>query len=281
MRRWSRRPGAGARAGSRLSIWQPVHLGTDESGRAVCVDLAERMMLLAGEPGGGKSGALNLIVGHAALSTDCRLVLVDGKQVELGAWRDCADTFVGPDIDQANKVLGELRAEMDDRYDELLAAGRRKVTRESGALPILVVFDELAYFSATVGDRKQQNEFTTSVRDLVARGRAAGMIVIAATQRPSADIIPTSLRDLFGYRWAFRCTTPASSDVILGHGWAGQGYSATDIDPTARGVSWLLAEGGIPRRMRAAYLDDEQVRELAARAARLRAEHRAAGGEPA
>lgn len=270
----------GRRAGGQgggLSIWQPVHLGTDEAGRPVRVDLAERMVLIAGEPGGGKSGALNLIVGHAALSTDCRLVLVDGKQVELGAWRDCADTFVGPDIDQANKVLGELRTEMDKRYDALLAAGRRKITRGSGVPPILVVFDELAYFSATVGDRKQQNEFTTSVRDLVARGRAAGVVVIAATQRPSADIIPTSLRDLFGYRWAFRCTTPASSDVILGHGWAGQGYTATDIDPTTRGASWLLAEGGIPRRMRAAYLDDDQVRALAERSARLRAEH--AGGE--
>ena len=256
---------------SGLSVWQPVHLGTDEAGRPVRVELAERMMLLAGEPGGGKSGALNLIVGHAALATDCRLVLIDGKQVELGAWRECADTFVGADIDQANKVLGELRAEMDERYDALLAAGRRKIGPESGMPPVLVVFDELAYFSATVGDRKQQNEFTTSVRDLVARGRAAGVIVIAATQRPSADIIPTSLRDLFGYRWAFRCTTPASSDVILGHGWAGQGYSATDIDPTARGVGWLLAEGGIPRRMRAAYLNDDQVRELATLAARRRA----------
>jgi DNA segregation ATPase FtsK/SpoIIIE, S-DNA-T family len=65
-----------------------------------------------------------------------------------------------------------------------------------------------------------------------------------------------------------------------GHGWAGQGYSATDIDPGTRGVGWLLAEGGIPRRMRAAYLDDDQVRELAARAAGLRAE-RPGGGETA
>lgn len=256
---------------SGLSIWRPVHLGTDESGQPVRVGLGERMTLIAGEPGGGKSGALNLIVGHAALSTDCRLILIDGKQVELGAWRESADTFVGPDIDHANKVLGELRAEMDRRYDALLAAGRRKISPESAVPPIVVVFDELAYFSATVGDRKQQNEFTTAVRDLVARGRAAGVIVVAATQRPSADIIPTSLRDLFGYRWAFRCTTPASSDVILGHGWAGQGYSATDIDPTTRGMGWLLAEGGIPRRMRAAYLDDDQVRELAVTAARRRA----------
>jgi DNA segregation ATPase FtsK/SpoIIIE, S-DNA-T family len=210
------------------------------------------------------------IVGHAALSTDCRLVLVDGKQVELAAWRDCADEFVGPDIDHANKVLAGLRQEMDERYDALLDAGRRKVTPDWGVPPIVLVFDELAYFSATVGDRKQQNEFTTAVRDLVARGRAAGVIVVAATQRPSADIIPTSMRDLFGYRWAFRCTTPASSDVILGHGWASRGYSATDIDPSARGVGWLLAEGGIPRRVRAAYLTDDQVRELAAEATRRR-----------
>ncbi len=59
----------------------------------------------------------------------------------------------------------------------------------------------------------------------MARGRAAGIIVVAATQRPSADIIPTSLRDLFGYRMAFRCTTDSSSDIILSQGWAGQGYS--------------------------------------------------------
>src|SRR5262245_10039263 len=105
-----------------LSIWRPVHLGIDESGQPVRLDLAERMVLLAGEPGAGKSGALNLIVGHAALSKDCRLVLVDGKQVELGAWRTCADEFVGPDIDRANKILTGLRQEMNERYDALLDA---------------------------------------------------------------------------------------------------------------------------------------------------------------
>ena len=47
------------------------------------------------------------------------------------------------------------------------------------------------------------------------------MIVILATQRPSHQVIDPSLRDLFGYRWAFRCTTDSSSDTVLGHGWAG------------------------------------------------------------
>jgi hypothetical protein len=68
-----------------------------------------------------------------------------------------------------------------------------------------------------------------------ARGRAPGIIAIEATQRPSADIIPTSLRDLFGYRWAFRCSTEASSDTILGHGWASKGYTAEEFDRSHAG----------------------------------------------
>jgi S-DNA-T family DNA segregation ATPase FtsK/SpoIIIE len=58
--------------------------------------------------------------------------------------------------------------------------------------------------------------------------------------------------------------------VILGHGWASRGYAAADVDPAARGVGWLIAEGGTPRRMRAAFLTDDQVRELSAVAVRRR-----------
>jgi DNA segregation ATPase FtsK/SpoIIIE, S-DNA-T family len=250
-----------------------VHLGIDETGAPARVTLAERNLLIAGEPGAGKSVALNLIVGHAALSLDCRLILVDGKRVELGLWRACADAFIGPDITDGIAILHRLQSTMDSRYDVLLDAGQRKITAESGPSVVLVVVDELAYFSATVGDSKQQKEFVTLVRDLVARGRAAGIIVVGATQRPSADIVPTSLRDLFGYRLAFRCSTDSSSDVILGHGWANEGYTASDIDPSTRGVGWLIAEGGIPRRIKTAYLTDEQVADLGARAARMRAEH--------
>jgi S-DNA-T family DNA segregation ATPase FtsK/SpoIIIE len=253
-----------------LSIWQPVQLGIDERGAPVRVGLGERNLLAAGEPGAGKSVGLNLIVAHAALSLDCRLILIDGKQVELGLWRSCADAFIGPSITEAIDLLKQLQKVMDTRYGELLDTGRRKITPACGHPVVLVVFDELAYFSATVGEAKQQKEFVGLVRDLVARGRAAGVIVVAATQRPSADIIPTSLRDLFGYRWAFRCTTDASSDVILGHGWANQGYSAAEIDPTTRGVGWLIAEGATPRRMKAAYLSDDQAARIAEHAIWLR-----------
>lgn len=254
----------------RYSIWQPVHLGIDETGATVHVTLAERNLLIGGEPGSGKSVALNLIVGHAALSTDCRLVLIDGKRVELGLWRSCAEAFIGPSIVDCITLLRRLQSMMDSRYDVLLDAGRRKITAETGLPVAVIVIDELAYFSSTVGDAKQQKEFVALVRDLVARGRAAGIVVVAATQRPSADIVPTSLRDLLGYRLAFRCSTNASSDVILGHGWANQGYTATDVDPAARGVGWLIAEGGVPRRIKTAFLDDGKVAVLSQRAAKLR-----------
>jgi len=106
-------------------------------------------------------------------------------------------------------------------------------------------------------------------RDLVARGRAAGVIILA-TQRPSHQVIDTSMRDLFGYRWAFRCTTDSSSDAVLGQGWANDGSTAVDIDPMARGVGWLLSGDRRPRRIKSAYLTDEEVAYLAAYAAKLR-----------
>jgi len=253
-----------------LSIWQPVHLGTDEIGAVVRITLAERNMLIGGEPGSGKSVALQLVVAHGALSPDCRLVLVDGKRVELGLWRRCAERFIGPSIDEAIETMRWLQGLIDERTDLLLQMRKRKVTPDLGWPVYLMPVDEVAYFSATVGTSVQQKAFNAANRDVVARGRAPGIIAVEATQRPSADIIPTSLRDLFGYRWAFRCSTEASSDTILGHGWASKGYTAEEIDPQARGVSWLRAEDGIPRRIKAAYLTDDHIIALAEHAAALR-----------
>ena len=95
-------------------------------------------------------------------------------------------------------------------------------------------------------------------------------MVLAATQKPSHEIVPTWIRDLFGFRLALRCTTPESSDTVLGQGWASQGFSAATIDPAQRGVGFLLHEGGLPVRLRTFYLDDDQVATLAQRAGSLR-----------
>ena len=220
--------------------------------------------------GGPAKPKQDYIVAHGALAYDCKLILIDGKQVELGPWRHCADMFIGPSINAAIEAFTSFQATMNGRYDDLLATGRRKIIRDSGEHVYLIVIDEYAYFSATVGTKTDREKFAALTRDLVARGRAAGVIIILATQRPSHQVIDPSMRDLFGYRWAFRCTTDSSSDTVLGQGWASDGYTAADIDPMARGVGWLLSETGVPRRIKAAYLTDEDVAHLAAYAARLR-----------
>jgi len=252
-----------------LSLWEPIPVGLDELGETVTVSLPERNVLMGGEPGAGKSAALSVLVATAALDPSVRLWLLDGKLVELSVWAPCAQRLAGPDVDEASGLLRELREEMECRYRELLARGKRKVTREDGLPLHLVACDELAFYLG-VEDRKKQKEFAELLRDLVARGRAAGVIVCAATQKPASDVVPSALRDLFGFRLALRCNTPQASDTILGQGWASEGHSAAAIAPGQRGVGLLLAEDGRPVRMRGFHLTDEDVDALAGRASALR-----------
>ena len=256
-------PPDGVPVAPKLSMFDPTFIGIDEYGQAVTLDLVFHNLLVAGEPGVGKSGLLNTITATAAMADNTRLVLFDGKLVELGPWEAIADEFVGVDIDHALSVLRRLQVVLNNRYRWLRANRKRKISPTDGLSVILVVIDELALYSATYGTKQQQDEFAALLRDLVSRGRACGVPVVAATQRPSFDIIPTSLRDLFGYRAAFRCTTTNSSNIILGQGWAEQGYTASDIDPETRGVAYLLAETGIPRKVKAAHLSDSDIYAIA------------------
>lgn len=105
-----------------------------------------------------------------------------------------------------------------------------------------------------------------TLQDIVSRGRAAGVIVVAATQKPEGSVVSTNLRDLFAYRWALSCGTPEASDTILGRGWASRGFDGATIAPGEPGVGYLRAEDGLPVRLRGYYLNDDDIRSLAARA---------------
>lgn len=259
----------------RTDLWEPVPLGLDSDGREVTVTLPGHNLLLGGEPGAGKSGTISMLVAAAALDPSVSVWLMDGKLVELAPWAPIAAGFAGTDITEAIVMLRSLSQVVDERYAALLAEGKRKVDRDKGLH--VVVCDELAHY-LTWPEKKARDAFTDGLRDLVSRGRAAGVIVIAATQKPGSEVVPTSLRDLFGYRAAMRCSTSAASDTILGSGWATQGYSAGTIDPGLRGVGYLLHESGVPVRLRTHWLDDNDVSGLIARARALRGGE--SGGAP-
>ena len=101
--------------------------------------------------------------------------------------------------------LGALRPDIPQVFDgngvELTTAAsavRWKIDRRDGLSVIVTIIDELASYTTVLGTKTQQEESVTLLRGLVALGHACGMPVVAATQRPSWDIIPASLRDLFG-----------------------------------------------------------------------------------
>ena len=258
-----------------LDLWNPIPVGVAENGDPITVTLPGKNLLIGGEPEAGKSVAQSLITATGALDPETTVHGIDGKGlVELGPWRDSMENLVGSgDTGQqdATDLLDELRHDvMNLRYDLLYREGRRSIERGDGLGLHLVIIDELAAYTAS-GPKQARDKFTEALRDLIQRGRAAGVIVVAATQRPSADVIPTSIRDLIGYRWALRCTTPQSSDMVLGQGQASAGYSAAKIASAHRGMGLLLTEGSEPRRLRSYLIDTATLHGLAGRAAALRA----------
>jgi hypothetical protein len=174
-----------------LSLWSPIPVGIDEHGNPVAIDLVERNLLIGGEPGAGKSVAMSLFVATAAMDPHAKVWLLDGKRVELAAWAPVAERLVGPDIKEANEVLRELRKVMDDRYRELLDRGRRKIHFDDHLPLHVLVCDELAFYTSK-DHGKEGAKFSEQLRDLVARGRAAGFIVSRRPRSRPSTVPSTS-----------------------------------------------------------------------------------------
>jgi len=277
---------------ARLDLWDPIPVGLDRIGRAVMLALPYRNLLIGGAPDSGKGSATAMIAATAALDPDVTLHCFDGKNVDMVEWEPVADTFVTTSMDEANEALAKLTAIMDAKYELLHdmptgAQGRpRKIDRDiakqalvgeiersAQGLDVLIV-DELAYYLHAPVKKEVKDRFTGQLRDLIQRGRAAGIIVVAATQRPAADVIPTSIRDLFAYRWSMRVDTSDASDMVLGSGLATLGHRADRIPTGTPGVGLLKAEGGMPVRCKAHYLTDADLYRLATRARELRRDPR-------
>lgn len=259
---------------TRTSVWEPVQLGLDNDLQPVSILLAEpgfgaRNLIVGGTTGAGKSVALSIIIAHCARDPRCRMILLDGKEVDLPLWEPVADTVVGSDGKEAIKALKRLVDVRLERYADVRARGLRHVPE--GDPTYLLVVDELEYYFQQLS-AEDTKEFSRLLLDLIARGRAAGIIVVCATQKPAHDVIPTKVRDLFNWAWALRCNNAQSSDTILGQGWASDGYDASSIPGRLRGVGYLRADGAKPERVRSYYLADSEVVESASRGAAARAD---------
>lgn len=192
-------------------------LGVTEDDQLLTFDLCSMPhTLVAGTTGSGKSVLVNALIGSICYNytpNDCRFVMIDPKQVELSRWdrlRDFLHCPVITDMSRAAEKLEELCSIMDSRY----AVMKKRRVNHCGNLfhRIVVVIDELADLMLT--NRKSVEKSIVRIAQL---GRAAGIHLILATQRPTVNVVTGLIKANVPCRIALKTATAKDSEIILDH----------------------------------------------------------------
>ena len=270
----------------------PVAIGYTIQQKVKVFDLADAPhLLVAGATKQGKSVGLNAIVTsllYAKHPSELKLVFIDPKMVEFSAYahllkhylavlpcndeREERDNAIVKKADKADKILRSLCIEMDQRYELLSKASvpniktynekyrNRKLLPTEGHrfLPYIVtIIDEYADLTMSVGgsgDAKAvSRSITTSIIRLAQKGRAAGLHVVLATQRPSVDVITGLIKTNFPTRIAFRVVSRTDSSTILDSPGAEKLIGKGDM---------LYYAGVEMERVQCAYIDSEEINRL-------------------
>ena len=181
-------------------------------------------MLIAGETGSGKSVCINSMITSIlfkATPDEVKLILIDPKVVELSIFKTIPHLLVPvvTDTKKAASALNWAVSEMTSRYKLFAEAGARDIRRfnelakeeEDETLPrIVVIVDELAELMMA-----QKREVEDSICRIAQLGRAAGIHLIVATQRPSVDVITGVIKANISSRIAFKVNAGVDSRTIL------------------------------------------------------------------
>ncbi len=233
----------------------PIAIGYTITKKVKTFDLASAPhLLVAGATQQGKSVGLNVIISsllYAKHPSELKFVFIDPKMVEFTAYEsllkhylavmpmaaseeDEREKAIVKDAKQAELVLNSLCIEMDERYKLMQAAGVNKLTlynekyKDRYLLPteghkylpyLVVVIDEYADLTMAGGSgpeaRKSAKNIESAIVRLAQKGRAAGIHVIIATQRPSVNVITGLIKTNFPTRIAFRVVSRVDSATIL------------------------------------------------------------------
>ena len=241
----------------------PIPAGVDRNGKPVTIDLREHCVLVGGTTRAGKSWWLHTLVAAAMGDKRVRTHLLDGKRgTGFNVWEPALDSFATNDkdeIEEAYRIICRLEAKIDRIYNAQRANGKRTIDWATVQEIDLLVMDE---FTAFYGYK----DIAKRLMNLIARGLAAGLIIILTTQRPSSKIIDTDFRELFHYRVAF-WSDRNGSKMILGDGVEADSSEFSGENP---GEMFLLAAGRQPKRCRGYSLTDSDLSTLAVRATALR-----------
>ena len=249
-------------------------IGKDVSGKAVLRDLAKMPhLLIGGTTGSGKSVAINsmlMSILMRATPDEVRLVLVDPKRVELSTYNGIPHLYVPvvTDPKEAASALAWAVTEMERRLKLLQKAGARNINEYyrflakseaakdrpdwAADMPLLViVIDELADLMMAAGKEVEQ-----SIVRLAQLGRAAGIHLIVATQRPDANIVTPLIKANITNRMAFNVPSAIDSRVILGQ-------SGAEALTGLGDMLFLIPEWPKPKRIQGCFVSEEEVSAVA------------------
>ena len=253
--------GSSAFAASRSNTSFAV--GKDISGQAIIGDIGKLPhLLIAGTTGSGKSVCTNTIITsllYKATPEEVRLIMVDPKMVELGIYNGIPHLLI-PVVTDPKKAAGALQwavTEMMKRYRTFSEVGVRKLeeynayaerTEGVDKMPsIVVLIDELADLMLVAA-----KEVEESICRVAQMGRAAGMHLVIATQRPSADVITGLMKANIPSRIAFAVASAMESRIILDT----QGAEKL----VGRGDMLFAPLGsGKPQRVQGCFISDPEV----------------------
>jgi DNA segregation ATPase FtsK/SpoIIIE, S-DNA-T family len=201
-------------------LW--MALGKDITGRPVLGDLSTMPhLLVAGATGSGKSVCLNMIIASLLVSAtpdQVQMMMIDPKRVELTVFNGIPhlikDVIADPRL--AAGALFEMTKEMESRYERFAKASVRKIEEYNTKYPeerlpyVVIIIDELADLMLVAPARVE-----TTIMRLAQLGRATGIHLVVATQRPSVDVITGLIKANVPSRIAFAVSSQTDSRVIL------------------------------------------------------------------
>ncbi|MCS6905361.1 MAG: DNA translocase FtsK, partial [Bacteroidia bacterium] len=255
----------------------PIAIGKTISNEVFIADLTKMPhLLVAGATGQGKSVGLNCIIASILYKkhpAQVKFVLIDPKKVEMSLYQPLENHFLAKlptlenaiitDTKHAIQVLNSLCVEMDSRYNKLNLARVRNITEYNDKfihrklnprnghqfLPyIVLIIDELADLMMTSG-----KEVETPIARLAQLGRACGIHLVVATQRPSVNVITGIIKANFTARISYRVTSKIDSRTILDCNGAERLVGRGDL---------LFYNGSDIIRLQNAFIDTPEVEKL-------------------
>ncbi len=236
-------------------------LGKDIGGNCIVGNISKLPhLLIAGTTGSGKSVCMNSLILSLlfkAKPDEVKLIMIDPKMVELGIYNGIPHLYV-PVVTDPKKAAGALQwsvVEMLKRYRAFSEAGVRdldaynRIQREQqlDTLPrVVIVIDELADLMLVASKDVEE-----SICRVAQMGRAAGMHLVIATQRPSADVITGLMKANIPSRIAFAVSSALESRIILDQGGAEKLIGFGDMLYSPIGA-------GKPTRIQGSYVSDEE-----------------------